>query len=158
MLRTIAPREKSAAGMKFAIVAAKYNERFTDALVEAARQELEAANAASIDVIRVPGSFEVPAVAAKALQALESGTGYAAVICIGVIFQGHTSHAQHIAEGVTNALAHLQIISARPVIHAVLLFENEEQAVIRCLGKELNRGTEAARVAVEMGHVMNALS
>jgi len=74
-----------------------------------------------------------------------------------VIFQGETSHAQHVGWGVTHALAQLQLQHKIPIVHGVFVFENEEQARVRCLGKRHNRGSEAARTALEMARVMAEL-
>jgi 6,7-dimethyl-8-ribityllumazine synthase len=136
-------------------VAAKYNPEFTDALVKSARRELESAGAEIIEIIRVPGSFEVPVVAAKLSEAVNPR--FDAIICFGAILRGATTHAQQIADGVSYALAELQVRSGIPIVHGVLLFENIEQARVRCLGKEHNRGIEAARVALEMCDVMRGL-
>ena len=108
---------------------------------------------ARIRVVRVPGAFEIPAVAARLAQ---SGR-YAAVICLGVIFQGETSHAQHIGVGVTHALAQIQVLHKLPVIHGVFVFDKVKQAKVRCLGKKHNRGTETAQTAMEMARVMKSL-
>ncbi|HKQ37413.1 MAG TPA: 6,7-dimethyl-8-ribityllumazine synthase, partial [Verrucomicrobiae bacterium] len=82
----------------FAIIASKYNARFVDSMVEAAKQTLEKANVASVKVVRVPGAFEIPVVAAALAK-----EGVAAVICLGVILRGETTHAQHIGEAVSHA-------------------------------------------------------
>ena len=81
-----------------------------------------------------------------------------AILCFGVIFQGETSHARHIGDAVSHALAGIQVDYGIPVIHGVFVFENEEQARVRCLGKKHNRGTEAARTAVEMAGVIRQLA
>jgi 6,7-dimethyl-8-ribityllumazine synthase len=155
MLKKIARARGKQAGGRFAIVAAKYNPRYTDALVKFARSELQAGGADLIEVVRVPGAFEVP-VAARGLLLREPP--FDAVLCFGAILRGATTHAQHIAEAVTSALGDMQVSFGIPLIHGVLLFENEEQAEERCFGREHNRGIEAARTALEMCRVMRALN
>ena len=140
---------------RFAIVAAKYNALYVDALVESVEREFKTVGAHPPKVIRVPGSFEIPVVAAALAREIPP---YAAIICFGAILKGATTHADHIALGVTHALANLQITTGIPIIHGVLQFDNEEQAKVRCLGTEHNRGTEAARVALSMAEVMKSLS
>jgi len=137
----------------YAIVAATYNREFTDALVQSAQNELK--DAKHLEIIRVPGSFEIPAIASR-LASMKTPK-FDAIICFGVIFQGKTSHAQNISEAVSNALAILQVQSRKPIIHGVLHFENEKQARIRCFGVEHNRGIEAARTAMKMVSVSRDL-
>lgn len=136
----------------FAIVASRYNEEYVDAMLRTARTELEAAGA-HVRIVRVPGAFEIPVVAAK----LAASRRYAAVICFGVIFQGETSHAQHVGWGVTHALAQIQVEYKVPVIHGVFVFEKVKHAKVRCLGVKHNRGTEAAQTALQMARVMAAV-
>jgi 6,7-dimethyl-8-ribityllumazine synthase len=151
MLQEIAPSSHDPVGGKFAIIAALYNREYTDALVEAASKELSGAE--RIEIVRVPGSFEIPAVASR----LAASRKFDAVICFGVIFQGKTSHANNIAEAVSNALALLQVQAQLPIIHGVLHFSDEEQARVRCFGIEHNRGIEAARTANQMVNVWRRL-
>jgi 6,7-dimethyl-8-ribityllumazine synthase len=114
---------------------------------------------AKIELIRVPGAFEIPAVAAAlASRNTQHATRPSAIICLGVIFQGQTSHAQHVGWGVTHALASVQVQHKIPVIHGVFIFEQEEHAKVRCLGRTHNRGTEAAHTALEMARVMRTLA
>jgi 6,7-dimethyl-8-ribityllumazine synthase len=138
----------------FAIIASRYNARYVDAMLAAAEKVLSQAGVKKIRIVRVPGAFEIPAVAARLARARPVCS---AVICLGVILRGQTDHAQQIANAVSNSLAQLQIQHALPIIHEVLLLENEAQAVARCLDKTHNRGAEAAQTALEMARVMEAL-
>jgi len=162
MLRSIQARTGRKASGTFAIVASQYNARYVDAMVQAAKAELRRAGQTRVQVIRVPGAFEIPVVAARlaasahALPAAHHAS-LSAIICCGVIFQGETSHAQHIGWGVTHALAQIQVQHQVPVIHAVFVFEKKEHARVRCLGKKHNRGTEAARTALAMADVMRKM-
>jgi 6,7-dimethyl-8-ribityllumazine synthase len=154
MLRKIQRKKNQPRGGNFAIVASRYNSEYVDAMLRAAESELKNAGA-KIQIIRVPGAFEIPVVAAKLASA---NSKFSAIICLGVIFQGETSHAQHIGWGVTHALAQIQVQQKIPVIHGVFVFEKEKQAKIRCLGKKHNRGTEAARTALEMAEMIRHLA
>jgi 6,7-dimethyl-8-ribityllumazine synthase len=151
MLKSVRNSRHLTAGGLFAIVASRYNAKYVDAMLRAAVAELKRAGAKRIQVVRVPGAFEIPAVAATLASRVS------AVICLGVIFQGQTSHAQHIGWGVTHALAQIQIQQKVPVIHGVFVFEKEEHARVRCLGRKHNRGREAAQTALEMARVMARL-
>src|SRR5271154_1484363 len=152
MLKPIKTKTARASDGKFAIVASRYNAEYVDAMLRAARAVLQEAGA-HVRIVRVPGAFEIPAAAPK----LAHKPRYAAIICLGVIFQGETSHAQHIGWGVTNALAQIQIEQKIPVIHGVFVFEKVKQAKVRCLSTKHNRGTEAAQTALEMARVMKSL-
>lgn len=158
MLKKIAKTSAAAKGATFAIVASKYNGRYVDAMLKAAQHELKKAGA-KVQVVRVPGAFEIPAAAAAlAARNPQPAKRTAAIICLGVIFQGQTSHADHIGWGVTHALAGIQVEHKIPVIHGVFVFTKEEHAKVRCLGKTHNRGTEAAHTALEMAAVMRKIS
>ena len=155
MLKRVRQTRFENIGGHFAIVAAKYNGQYVDAMLRAAKNELRKAGAAGVEVVRVPGSFEIPAVAAGLAQTRVPPLS--AIICLGVIFQGETSHAQHVGWGVTHALAQIQVQHKIPVIHGVFVFEKIQQARVRCLGKKHNRGIEAARTALAMADVMKNL-
>ena len=152
MLKKIKTKTAHAGGGSFAIVASRYNSEYVDAMLHAAREELLHAGA-HVRIVRVPGAFEIPAAAARLAQPRR----YSAVICLGVIFQGETSHAKHIGWGVTHALAQIQVLQKIPVIHGVFTFEKAKHARVRCLGKKHNRGAEAAQTALEMARVMKSL-
>jgi 6,7-dimethyl-8-ribityllumazine synthase len=158
MLQKIQSKKIAARGGHFAIVASKYNARYVDAMLRAARAEILRAGG-TVQIVRVPGAYEIPVVAAKlASSSLVTGhSSLSAIICLGVILRGATTHAQHIGEAVTNALSQIQIQHEIPVIHEVLLLENEQQARERCLDKKHNRGMEAAQTALEMARVMKSL-
>jgi 6,7-dimethyl-8-ribityllumazine synthase len=141
-------------GGRFAIVASKYNSRYVDAMLREATAILKRARAEEIKVVRVPGAYEVPIVAMKLAR---NSPSYSAIICLGVIIRGATTHAQSISDVVSFALGTIALQSEIPVIHEVLLLENEEQARQRCLSKQHNRGAEAAQTAVEMAEILKAL-
>ncbi len=155
MLKPVRQTLRETFSGRFAIVAAKYNGQYVDAMLRAAKNELRQAGATQVKVVRVPGSFEIPAVAAR--LAREPTPPLSAIICLGVIFQGETSHAQHVGWGVTHALAQIQLQHGIPVIHGVFVFDKEQQARVRCLGKKHNRGIEVARTALAMAEVMQKL-
>lgn len=123
-------------------------------MLREAKQILARAGAAEVKVVRVPGAYEIPVVAARLARG--SG-GFEAIICLGVILRGATTHAQHIGEAVTLGLTQIQVETGVPVIHEVLLLENEDQARERCLGKDHNRGAEAAQTALEMAKIVSSL-
>jgi len=153
MLQPIKKTKAGKAGGSFAIIASSYNARYVDSMLNAAARELKRAGT-KVRVIRVPGAYEVPVVAAK-LSALRPQP--AAIICLGVILRGETTHAQHIGEAVSQALMQIQITHGVPVIHEVLLLENKQQAEARCMDPKHNRGIEAAQTAMAMARVMAQL-
>jgi 6,7-dimethyl-8-ribityllumazine synthase len=156
MLQTIQSKKTQSRGGNFAIVASRYNARYVDAMLRAAKTELRRAGG-KVQIVRVPGAYEIPVVAAKLARQSTLNSQLSAIICLGVILRGATTHAQHIGEAVSNALVQIQIQHEMPVIHEVLLLENESQARERCLDKKHNRGTEAAQTALEMARVMKSL-
>ena len=155
MSRTVPPRPVLIdANCTFVIVASQFNAHYVEGLVEHARQELHAlAPNAAISVQRVPGAFEIPVVVGE----LASQAKADALIACGVILKGKTDHAQNLSRSVTDALQRIAIGHGVPVINAVLSFDNETQARERCLENKINRGTEAARAAMEIADVMSKL-
>ncbi len=140
--------------VRVCIVASKYNPPFTDALVENTVAELsELLPQGRVDIIRVPGAFEIPVVVASILERDLP----VCVIALGLIIRGSTQHADLVANSVTEALQKLAIQSLCPIIHEVLLVDDEKQAYARCIGAQLNRGKEAARAAASMIDIFQEL-
>ncbi len=138
----------------YALVVSSYNSRFTTALADHARAELlEIESNAIVETFDAPGSFEIPLL----VDLLASKRKYAAILALGVIIQGETAHAELIAASITDALQTTAISHGIPIIHEVLLVGSVEQAEARCLGSDLNRGTEAARTAVTASRAVRAI-
>lgn len=133
------------------IVCARYNEKYTDALLQNCLDELEqCAPYAGVRVIRVPGAFEVPVMVKRIIQNGREADKPNVVIAFGVILRGSTAHADLVGTAVTNQLMSIACDTMVPVIHEVLLLDDEKQAFARCIASALNRGREAARAAIEM--------
>jgi 6,7-dimethyl-8-ribityllumazine synthase len=138
----------------FEIVASQFNAQYVDGLVDHAVEELRAmASDAKILIHRVPGSFEIPVV----VRELARKKAADAIIACGVIMQGETDHAKNLSRSVTDALQQIAVDCGVPVINVVLSFDSEAQARKRCLENQINRGTEAARAALEIASVMSNL-
>lgn len=155
MLRKNRRQNIRATGGHFAIVASRYNARYVDAMLKAAHAELKRAGASRIEIIRVPGAYEIPVIATR--LARTRAPSLSAIICLGVILRGQTVHADHIGRAVSHALMEIQLRHEVPVIHEVLLLESEEQARARCLGKKYNRGLEAAQTALDMARILTGV-
>src|SRR5215469_4368081 len=137
---------------RFHIVASRFNTQYVDGLIDHVTKELRLlAPHGTILVHRVPGSFEIPVIARE--FAVQNKAD--AIIACGVILQGETDHAQNLSRSVTDALQRIAIEHGLPVINVVLSFDNENQARARCLENKINRGTEAARAAVEIANVLS---
>ena len=148
------PRVFNTKRSRLAIVASNYNERYADALVDSVIDELgDFLPQARVDLVRVPGAFEIP-VAVRALLDLEQPT---CVIALGVLIRGETRHADLVATSVCDTLQRMAVESHTPIINEVLLLDNEEQAKLRCLDEDRNRGIEAARAAAAMVEVFGEL-
>jgi 6,7-dimethyl-8-ribityllumazine synthase len=156
MLKKITTIKSAGRGGSYAIIASKYNALYVDAMLRAAKSEIRRAGG-KVQIVRVPGAYEIPVVAARLARQSAADGRLSAIICLGVILRGATTHAQHIGEAVSNALSQIQIQHEVPVIHEVLLLESHQQARERCLDKDHNRGREAAQTALEMARVMRSL-
>src|SRR5437868_1810505 len=150
MLKSVKSKRFRRRESSFAIIASQYNAIYVEAMLRAAKAELKRAEAKTIQVIRVPGAFEIPVIAARLARAtvahasrITDHESLSAIICLGVILRGETVHAAHVGEAVSRALMQIQLRYEIPVIHEVLLLEDENQARVRCLSKKHNRGAEA---------------
>ena len=140
--------------VRVCIVASKYNEEFTDALVENAVEELnELVPQGRVDLIRVPGAFEIPVMVATLLDRDPPNC----IVALGLIIRGETAHGDVVCNSVTQSLQGLAVKSLCPIIHEVLLVDDEKQAYARCIGSKLNRGKEAARAAATMIDILQEL-
>jgi 6,7-dimethyl-8-ribityllumazine synthase len=145
----------SAEGLRFGIVVSRFNSFITERLLAAATDALERAGAAGkdLDVVRVPGSFELP-LAAKKLAA----TGrYDALVAIGCIIRGDTSHYDYVCSETARGLQLAQMDSGVPIIFCVLTCDTLEQAIDRAGLKSGNKGFEAGLGAIEMAHLSRKL-
>jgi 6,7-dimethyl-8-ribityllumazine synthase len=133
---------------RFAIVVAQWHRAVTTKLLDGAVSTLQAAGVAdaAIDVARVPGSWELPIAAAR----LARSRRYAAVICLGAVVKGETTHDQYINQGVTAALSRLALDADVPVLFGLLTCDTLEQALDRAGGAHGNKGAECAEAALHM--------
>ncbi|MCI0704477.1 MAG: 6,7-dimethyl-8-ribityllumazine synthase [Planctomycetia bacterium] len=141
---------------RFVLVAARFNGFVVDQLVAGAVDALTRHGVGEdrIDIVRVPGSFEIPPVA----QRLGKSGKYAAVICLGCVIRGDTDHYDHVAGAAASGTAQASVNCDVPVIFGVLTCETLEQAINRAGGKAGNKGFEAAVAAIEMVNLMKKLS
>ncbi len=134
-------------GFRFAIAAASYNPSIVDELVHRAVATLEASGTTQPVIERVPGSAELP----YAASLMAASGEFDAIIVIGVVIAGDTSHHQIIGDSTAAALQGLSIQSGVPVINGILVVENQQQAEVRA-GATINRGKEFAEAALAMAH------
>ena len=155
MSEAISPRPRLAGGKRnFVIVASQFNGPYVQGLIDHTMQELRRLSPnGRADLYRVPGAFEIPIV----VRELAVQKRADAIIAVAVILKGQTDHAANLSRSVTDALQRIAVEYGVPVINAVLTLESEYQAEERCLGERINRGTEAARAAVEIVNVMSGL-
>ena len=146
-------RKSALSGAAVAVVASLYNDRYVGSMLKGAKRILQKAGVKP-RVVRVPGAYEIPLVTAV----LARSGNFDAVICLGVILRGETSHADLIGESITQGLSQLQLETEVPIIHEVLLLGTEEQARKRCIDPKFNRGIEAAESALAMIGVMRAVN
>jgi 6,7-dimethyl-8-ribityllumazine synthase len=146
----------NAAGVRVGIVAAKFNQSVTGKLLSSCLAGLAKHGIKDdhIDVVRVPGAFEIPLVA-KALA--ETGR-FDAVICLGAVIRGDTPHFEYICAEVSRGIGHAALETGIPIIFGVLTTETVAQAIERADPAKFNRGGEAAKVAIEMVRVLRRIN
>jgi len=133
------------------MVASQFNAEYVRGLVDHTTTELRKLYPhTTVTTHQVPGAFEIPVV----VRELAAHKKADAIIAVGVILQGKTNHAENLSRSVTDALQRIAVDYAVPVINVVLCFDNEAQARERCLEDQINRGTEAARAALEITNLM----
>jgi 6,7-dimethyl-8-ribityllumazine synthase len=140
---------------RFALVAARFNQFIVQRLVDGARDGLTRHGVAedAIDLVWVPGSFELPPVAKR----LAESKKYAAIICLGAVIKGETDHYQYVAGSAANGVAQAALATGVPVIFGILTCETVEQATDRAGGKAGNKGVDAAMAALEMANLYGQL-
>jgi 6,7-dimethyl-8-ribityllumazine synthase len=140
---------------RFALIVARFNGTIVEDLVAGALDGLRRHGVGddAIDLVRVPGSFEIPLVAQK----LATTNRYAALICLGAVIRGETSHYDHVAGEAAGGVARASLSTGVPVIFGVLTCETLEQAINRAGGKAGNKGFESALAAIEMVNLLRKL-
>ena len=139
-------------GLKFAIVASRFNEFITRKLLEGAQDALQRHGVADadIDIAWVPGAFEIPVVAKR----LAATGKYNAVICLGAVIRGATPHFEYVANEVTKGIAQVGLEFKMPVTYGIVTADSLEQAIERAGTKAGNRGFDAATNAIEMANLL----
>ena len=147
--------ESSPVSGRFAIVVSRYNEHITGKLLAGAVETLQAAGVTDgdIDVAWVPGAWEIPLVAQRFAQSEE----YVAVLCLGAVIKGETTHDEHINRQVSLSLGQIALATDVPVLFGVLTCNTVEQAIHRAGGNVGNKGVECAEAALEMVRLLERL-
>lgn len=147
------PAKEVLAGQKYAIAVADWNSQVTHALLSGALQALVECGVKSenIKIVHVPGTFEL---VYAATQFVESDEDYNAIIALGCVIKGETPHFDYICQGVSTAIAQLNIESMAPVIFGVLTTNNLQQALDRSGGIHGNKGIEGAITAIKMANIV----
>ena len=143
------------AGARYAIIASRWNPRITDTLVAGARKTFaeHGVDDDAVDVVRVPGAWEIPVVAGR----LARSGGHAAIVALGCVVRGDTRHFEQVADGCSDGLMRIALDTGVPVANGVLAVDRFEDAEARAGGSHGNKGEEAALVVIEMSHLMQQL-
>ena len=143
-------------GLKFGVVISRFNEFFSQKMLEGARDALlrHGVNEDDVEQAWTPGSFEIPLIAQKMAETKK----YDAIICLGAVIRGSTPHFDHIAAEVTKGIARVNLDTGVPVIYGVITTDTLEQAIERSGSKAGNKGYNAAVSAIEMANLMKSIS
>ena len=154
-MRTLEGKLVSENGIKVGIVAARFNEFITSKLVGGALDGLKRENVKDedIDVAWVPGAFEIPLIASKMAKSRK----YDAIICVGAVIRGSTSHYDYVCSEVSKGIAQVSLASSVPVMFGVLTTDTIEQAIERAGTKAGNKGFECAQGAIEMVNLIREI-
>ena len=146
---------RAAEGARFAILASRWNPRITDALVAGARKAFadHGVAEAAVDVVRVPGAWELPLAAAR----IAAANTHVAVVALGCVVRGDTRHYEQVADGCSEGLMRVALDYRLPVCNGVLAVEDHADAQKRAGGSHGNKGEEAALVAIEMAQLLEQL-
>jgi 6,7-dimethyl-8-ribityllumazine synthase len=147
---------RAAADARFALVAARWNPKISDALLDGARRALieHGVAADAIDEVRVPGAWELPLACAR----LADSGRYAGLVALGCVVRGDTRHYEQVADGCASGLMHVALEFGLPVANGVLAVERFEDAEARAGGVHGNKGEEAALAAMEMANLCESIS
>jgi 6,7-dimethyl-8-ribityllumazine synthase len=142
-------------GARFAIIASRWNPRISDTLVAGARATFAGHGIAedAVDVVRVPGAWEIPAVAAR----IAAGGAHAGIVALGCVIRGDTRHFEHVADRCADGLMRVALDHGMPVANGVLAVDEQEDAERRAGGSHGNKGEECALVVIEMASLMGKL-
>ena len=145
-----------ARGLRFGIIVSRFNSFVTDRLLEGAMEALKAhgGEEKNIDIVRVPGAFEMPLLAQK----MASSAKYDALVCLGAVIRGATPHFEYIAEAVASGIGAVVLEYRVPISFGVLTTNSVEQAMERAGAKTENKGFEAALTAIEMASLNREIS
>jgi 6,7-dimethyl-8-ribityllumazine synthase len=145
----------TAAGLRFAIVVSRFNSFITERLLGGATDALTRSGAAddAVDVYKVPGSWEVPVIAAEVARQHR----YDAIICLSAVIHGETPHFDYVAAEAAKGVAHVSMETGVPVAFGVLTTNTLEQAIDRAGAKGGNKGFDAAMTAIEMANLLRTL-
>jgi len=156
MVTTIEGQVRAPAEKRLGIVAARFNALVVDALVSGALEAFRRAGVdpSRVDVVRVPGSFEIPVAA----QAMAKTGRYAGLVCRGAVIQGETDHHVQVGDSATQGIVRVMLETGVPISHGILACATLEHALQRAGGKVGNKGAEAANAALELADLIAKIS